>query len=190
MKKIEIIESIQERLPAQSHAKDIEKVISLAYATMVAAEMQLNGVNNLPYYSTNVVLDVQETGGVFFIQLPDVILHIPGVPGSGVVSVVPIGDIRECKPIYFGAVNFARNLPVGMGMGAYIWFNVAPNKITFVNPIVVKQFDVWYIKPFEKYHLLDEIIVPAGFGDKLYQEVLQLLDKTRVRDTANDNVNE
>lgn len=190
MKKIAIIESIQERLPQQTHPGDIEKVISVVYATMVAAEVKLNGANNLPYYSVNAVLDTQEVGGVFFLNLPDVIMHIPDVPGSGVVSITPIGDIRECKPVYTGAVSFARNLPVGMGMGGFIWYNVSPNKVTFVNPVAARKFDVWYIKPFEVYHILDEIVIPAGFGDKLYQGVLELLDKTRVRDTANDNVNE
>lgn len=190
MKKIEIIESIQERLPQQTHPGDIEKVISVAYATMVAAEVKENGANNLPYYSINAVLNTQEVGGNFFLNLPELIMHIPDVPGSGVVSITAIGDIRECKPVYTGATSFARNLPIGMGMGGFIWYNVHPNKVNFINPVSAKMFDVWYIKPFESYHMLDQIVIPAGFGDKLYNVVLQLLDKTRVRDTANDNVNE
>lgn len=190
MKKIEIIEVISKRLQEKTIAGDVEKIVTAAYSSVVAADVSLR-LHARYFYATRVELPIVVFNGSSALEFPFRIMHIPSA-ASGVAGIAPLGGKSlECKPVFQNAIAAVKNLPAGGGLGAFAWYYVTPERVVFINAVSsVDNFEVFLIRNFEDYDMFEDIVVPAGFVDKMYEVCLGLLGRTKVTNPANDAVND
>lgn len=190
MNKLQIIESVKERIPANLRAKDISQVLNTAYDSVLMLYAS-SGLHKLQYFTSKVeIISILEDNEVK-LKLPNVPVFIPNA-GFGVVSCERIGgDNVEAKPIYAGAKAAVKNLTTGGGMGVFVWYSVSSKDIIFYN--TARAGETWivkYLKKFEDMEYTDSVEVPASLTQEMYNIAMSILTNSRVVDNQNDNVNE
>jgi len=178
MRKLELIEAINDRLPIKKHPEIISIYLGRAF-NQIVYETFSKDFSNLDLYTRVYDVDVKydEERDVYYSELPVSVIQLP-IPGDGVISI----QTKKGKSIEFAAKK-AGMLPIHYrlevssldGPIPYYIMNGRIEYETRYGLSEVKQVTLRLIPQFEQYDMMDEIHIPSGKDERMLELTVNFL---------------
>ena len=175
MKKIEFIESIQDRLPVKLHEKTIAIYIGRAWNTVVYETFRKD-FSNLDIYTKtygNVVVSYDADIDVYYSLFPIPIIQLP-IAGDGIRSV----HSMKGKGIEFAAIRSEmQDIHSGLEVGTLsspIPYYIMNGRVEYGNTggiDTITAVRMRAIPQFEALDMLDEVYFPVGSDERILEIV-------------------
>lgn len=194
MKKIELIEVINQRLPHKLHPKSLAIFLGRAYNQILFDTFNKN-FQNLDLFTktyTHVPIKHDTEQDLHYSELPAAIVKLP-IAGDGVRRISGMkGKSIEFVPITSGDAFLYTDLEVGNIKQTVIPFYVINNRVEYIwNSKIadMKEVKMQLVVPLEEYDMLDEIYIPSGRDELLIETTINLAIGTPPEKETNDNSN-
>lgn len=194
MKKIELIEVINQRLPHKLHPKSLALVLGRAYNQILFDTFNKN-FQNLDLFTktfTHVPIKHDTDQDLYYSELPAAIVKLP-IAGDGVRRISGMkGKSIEFVPITSGDAFLYADLEVGNIKQTVIPFYVINNRVEYIWDAKIadmKEVKMQLVVPLEEYDMLDEIYIPSGRDELLIETTINLAFGTPPEKETNDNSN-
>lgn len=193
MKKLELIEALHKRLP-QVHPKTLSVFLGRAFNQIIFDTFQkdLSSMDLFARTYKNVPIKHDEEQDLYYSDLPASIVKLP-IAGDGVLSIsgmkatgLSFAPVKSNDPLIFSG------LEVGYTPGSPIPFYIMDNRVEYATKLTFGDIDkvrMRLIIAFDEYGMLDDVYIPSGKDELLFETVINIASGTPPQKEVNDNSN-
>jgi hypothetical protein len=190
MRKIELLEAVNKRLPVKIHLNMVAIYVGRAFNQIIHETFGRNpsGAELFTKVYLNVEIKKDEDTDTYYSDLPVTIIKMPHV-GDGVRAIHSMkGKTVEFVPQRSEMQSIHNDLEV-MNMNGPIPFYVLNERVEYVNMPRLNQagpVKMHLIPEFEALDLLDNIYVPAGMDERLMELAVSFASGIKPTKEIND----
>jgi len=188
MKKIQLIELVQMRLPVKTHTQVIEKYMELAYGQLL--DMSFKNDESQADQFVSIITDVPivYSGSMPYSEIPVSIAKLT-MAGSGVRSIYPVLEKTiKFAPMLMMASDVLDGMEA-MELDRIVSFITQGQRVYYIGIIdnEVPTVNMGLIKSFSAMLPDDEVILPENADEQLIEITINLLSGQPIKKKSNDN---